>query len=188
MIAISVKACRLVWEETKSCCTTAKWYKGWQQQQHNSYRRKAIGVGRSATVHWPRITGWKDGELSVEGRGSQRDVVYLGWPIAPSYMSPNAGGGWELRGLSQWVQLFTWSPNKLWRSTSNSIFSLWLKAIMNEGTVQCMYIQLQDRSASYFLFKGWLCWLIVKHSHTDTVTLPLQYPSTLCLSSPGTHI
>jgi hypothetical protein len=26
-------------------------------------------------------------------RGLQRDVVNLGWPIAPSYMSPNAGGG-----------------------------------------------------------------------------------------------
>ncbi len=24
--------------------------------------------------------------------GSQRDVFYLSWPIAPSYMSPNAGG------------------------------------------------------------------------------------------------
>jgi hypothetical protein len=24
--------------------------------------------------------------------GSQRDVVYLFWPIAPSYRSPNAGG------------------------------------------------------------------------------------------------
>ncbi len=45
-------------------------------------------------------------QLSVVGRVSQRDVVYLGWPIAPSYMSPNAGeGGW--RGLSQWVQLCT---------------------------------------------------------------------------------
>ncbi len=41
-------------------------------------------------------------------RGLQRDVVYLCWPIAPSYMSPNAGGSWgELRGLSQWVQLYT---------------------------------------------------------------------------------
>ncbi len=30
-------------------------------------------------------------------KGSQRDVVYLGWPIAPSYMSPNAGG---IRGLA----------------------------------------------------------------------------------------
>ncbi len=25
-------------------------------------------------------------------RGLQRDVVYLGWPIEPSYISPNAGG------------------------------------------------------------------------------------------------
>ncbi len=25
--------------------------------------------------------------------GLQRDVVHLGWPIAPSYMSPKAGGG-----------------------------------------------------------------------------------------------
>jgi hypothetical protein len=31
--------------------------------------------------------------LCVQTTGaSQRDVVYLGWPIAPSYMSPNAGG------------------------------------------------------------------------------------------------
>jgi hypothetical protein len=33
-------------------------------------------------------------------RGSQRDVVYLGWPIASSYMSPNGGEGGRLRGLS----------------------------------------------------------------------------------------
>jgi hypothetical protein len=41
--------------------------------------------------------------------GLQGDVVFLGWPIAPSYMSPNAGGGGrgELRGLSQRIQLYT---------------------------------------------------------------------------------
>ncbi len=43
-------------------------------------------------------------------RGSQRDVIYLGWPIAPSYMRRNGGEG-VLLGLSQWVQLCTWSPN-----------------------------------------------------------------------------
>jgi hypothetical protein len=37
-------------------------------------------------------------------------------------MSPNAEVGDGLQGLSQWVQLCTWSPNKLWRS--NSIFNL----------------------------------------------------------------
>jgi hypothetical protein len=26
-------------------------------------------------------------------QGVTKDVAYLGWPIAPSYMSPNAGGG-----------------------------------------------------------------------------------------------
>ncbi len=31
-------------------------------------------------------------------QGSQRDVVHLGWPIAPSYISPNAGGGWRIAG------------------------------------------------------------------------------------------
>ncbi len=44
---------------------------------------------------------------SVFPWGSRSDVVYLGWPIAPSYMSPNAEGGGELRGLSQWVPLYT---------------------------------------------------------------------------------
>ncbi len=33
-------------------------------------------------------------------RGLQRDVICLGRPIAPSYMSPNAWGGRELRALS----------------------------------------------------------------------------------------
>jgi hypothetical protein len=44
---------------------------------------------------------------STFNRGLQRDVVYLGWPIASSYMSPNAKRGGELRGLKQWVQLYT---------------------------------------------------------------------------------
>ncbi len=49
--------------------------------------------------------------------GLQRDVVFLGWPLAPSYTSPTVGGGGscgfsaneynELRGLSQWVHLYT---------------------------------------------------------------------------------
>ncbi len=37
--------------------------------------------------------------IICQTRGSQRDVVYLGWPIAPSYMSPKAGGGGS-RGVS----------------------------------------------------------------------------------------
>ncbi len=40
--------------------------------------------------------------------GGYKRQVNLGWPIAPSNMSPNAGEGGEgLRGLSQWVQPYT---------------------------------------------------------------------------------
>jgi hypothetical protein len=38
--------------------------------------------------------------VCVQGWGLQKVVVCLE-PIEPSYMSPNAGGGVELRGLSQ---------------------------------------------------------------------------------------
>ncbi len=32
--------------------------------------------------------------MFIGSRGLHRDVLYLGWPIiAPSYMSPNGGGG-----------------------------------------------------------------------------------------------
>ncbi len=57
-------------------------------------------------------------------RGLQRDVVYLGWPIAPSYMSPNAGEGGELRpaGPPPMSSAVHRSQNKLWRY--NSIFNL----------------------------------------------------------------
>ncbi len=55
--------------------------------------------------------------------GSQRAVVYLGWPIAPSYMSPNAEEGGWVRGLSQGVRYSSHrSPNKLWRY--NSVLNL----------------------------------------------------------------
>jgi hypothetical protein len=33
----------------------------------------------------------------ISPRGLQRDVVYLCWPIAPSYVSQNTGGGGSLR-------------------------------------------------------------------------------------------
>ncbi len=61
----------------------------------------------------------------ISCRGLQRDVVYLGWPIAPkygTYMSPNAGGGLELRGSEySCTQDCDRSPKILWRF--NSIFN-----------------------------------------------------------------
>ncbi len=47
--------------------------------------------------------------LSNQGVTKRCRLQYLGWPIALLYMSPNAGGrgGVALRGLSEWVQLYT---------------------------------------------------------------------------------
>ncbi len=55
-----------------------------------------------------------------EGNKEMSSILADHWPIAPSFMSPMRGGG--LQGLSQWLQLRTWSPNKLWRF--NAIFNL----------------------------------------------------------------
>ncbi len=43
-------------------------------------------------------------------RGLHIDVVYLGWPIAPSYMSSNSGGGGELRGAGDLTPYLTMPP------------------------------------------------------------------------------
>ncbi len=57
----------------------------------------------------------------TKSRELQRDVVYLGWPIAPSYESKC--GGREGVGGSQPISTAVHrSPNKLWRS--NSTFNL----------------------------------------------------------------
>jgi hypothetical protein len=73
----------------------------------------------SCSLQHRKTTGLVSDTATAASRLSQRDVVYLGWPIAPSYMSPNAGGG-GVAGLGQWV-MCKWSPKKLWRS--NSIFN-----------------------------------------------------------------
>ncbi len=51
------------------------------------------------------ISGTTIISIWLDGRGLQRDVVHLGRPIAPSYMSPNGEGG--VRCFSQWIQLCT---------------------------------------------------------------------------------
>jgi hypothetical protein len=62
-------------------------------------------------------------------RRLQRDVVCLCRPMASTYTSPNAGGCGGGCGVSaneySCAPHVTWSPNKLWRSTS--IFNLYHK-------------------------------------------------------------
>ncbi len=55
--------------------------------------------------------------------GLHKDVDYLCWPIAPSYMSPNARGGGGVACSQPMSTAVHRSPNKLWRS--NSMFNLW---------------------------------------------------------------
>jgi hypothetical protein len=65
--------------------------------------------------------------LIVLAKALQRDVVYLGWPIAPSYMSPNSGE----RGVAGYQPMSTAvhrSPNNYWRS--NAIFNLWFLLVL----------------------------------------------------------
>ncbi len=71
--------------------------------------------------------------------GLQKDVFYLGWPTASSYMSPNAGGGGGC-GASANEYSCTQGPNKLWRS--NAIFNQWCQW----STFRCVY----------FWIVGWL--------------------------------
>ncbi len=60
-------------------------------------------------------------KLRVSSRGLQRDVVYLGWPIVPSCMSPNAGGGGSC-GVS--ANEYSCTPQE---PKSNTIFNLWFQ-------------------------------------------------------------
>ncbi len=68
-------------------------------------------------------TSWPRGRGTGGGGVDTKQVVYLGWPMAPSYMSPNAGWVGELRRSQPMSTAVHRSPNKLWRS--NSIFNLW---------------------------------------------------------------
>ncbi len=82
----------------------------------------------SGHCHWHKVATILTSDLlysncTVHFRGLQRDVVYLGWPIASSYMSPNAGSGTGVAGFQPMRRSPHRSLNKLCRS--NSIFNLW---------------------------------------------------------------
>ncbi len=75
------------------------------------------------------IFKWKNAlflSLGYNQGGLQRDVVYLCWPIAPSYTGGGGGRGVSANEYSL-AHHVTKSPNKLWRSTS--IFNLWVPYI-----------------------------------------------------------
>jgi hypothetical protein len=55
--------------------------------------------------------------------GGHKEMSSISADQEPPRIWAQMQGGGGLRGLSQWVQLCTWSPNKLW--SSNSILNLW---------------------------------------------------------------
>ncbi len=95
-------------------------------------------------------------ELKLYCQGvTKRDVVYLGWPIAPSYVSPNAGGGGGvLRGLSQWVQLYTGAQrNLIWRSNSIwfSVLALFKSVTVSGGTQHSLSVVRKNPTVLHIL-------------------------------------
>ncbi len=67
---------------------------------------------------------------------------------------PKCRGRVELRGLSQWVHLYTWSPIKLWRS--NSIFKLYTDKKENRIFLTYKEIQSGPVAKSYMRKGGFL--------------------------------
>ncbi len=97
---------------------------GWEEEEKtgwNVYRWLSVWTAAvNPHPHPPTLSGGTFSKLSKSfrftprlsagllRRGLQRECRLSGWPIAFSYMSPNAeGGGGKWRGLSQWVQLYT---------------------------------------------------------------------------------
>ncbi len=62
--------------------------------------------------------------LAVASTQGIKKRCRLSWLTNSALVYEPKCGGRGLWGLSQWVQLYTWSPHKLWRS--NSIFNLWV--------------------------------------------------------------
>ncbi len=106
----------------KNCCTVVP--------------ERADGAGSSLHPPGRALPGKGKGSApaSVNNKNCselQRDVVYFGWLIAPSSSSPPIAGGGEggCAGYRQWVQLCTWSPNKLW------ISNLWIIVTVGNATI-----------------------------------------------------
>ncbi len=69
-----------------------RWRKNRSRRYHESMRKPVV---KFLVPDWVDIKGLQ-----------RKDVVYLGWPISPSYISPNAGGG-EIAGSQPIIQLYT---------------------------------------------------------------------------------
>ncbi len=122
-------------------------------------------------------------------RGLQRDVVYLGWPIASLYMSPNAGGGGGVAGSQSMSTAVNISP--IW--ISNSIFNLWThsmrrsfkkqnpdKSLAIHGylysfSLRFLHISSNSRNLLHFLQLSYCALYRKKEKKPDGKPYPLPY-------------
>ncbi len=108
-------------------------------------------------------------------RGLQRDVVYLGWPIAPSYMSPNAG---EM-SLSQWAQLYTGAQINFGDLTPYLTYGRTPPICTSHFNVLKLYVMIKTRKISFY------CWQNVpynvsrlEHMHSTVCKKYFKWPKT----------
>ena len=101
-----------------------------------------------ATFHRPIHSHWsqplRGRDFYIDARGLQRDVVYLGWPIAPSSISPKGGWRGGCAGSQPMSTAVHRSPNKLWRS--NSIYNLWFTLLTSPELPDVIHENPRDES------------------------------------------
>jgi hypothetical protein len=112
----------------------------------------------------------------LPSRGSQRDVVYLSWPIAPSYMSSNAGGGRgcgvsanEYRGCTTWTGYFKC------REVKTGFYRIRSMQTGSSGTLigwksgQTTFVPLWDRMEGAWLRTPLCTWSINKLWRSNSI-------------------
>ncbi len=121
-------------------------------------RRRPPGTGTPG----PAVASHPPAQLSSSiSRGSQRDVVYLVWPIGAIVYEPKCGGKGGVAGPQPMSTAVHRSPNKLWRS--NSIFNLWVYGIQ-ENQMNCLAVSIGKKRKrilsplQYMYFKGIVSW------------------------------
>ncbi len=126
---------------------------------------------------WGRVMDLEGQRYRLSPGGHKKMSSILGWPITPSYMSPNANWGGT---TGAWVQLCTWSTNKLWRSNS-----LWAWRIgVNPGVSVNIWELLLTSAQKENVETLWCCLsleeacrMVILLSQLQDIQLPTSTPA-----------
>ncbi len=120
----------------------------WRPEKRKCY---SFTLGRTGCSLWRAGNRW-----------SQRDVVYLGWLRAPSYVSPNAGGwGGGVARSQPMTTAVHMEPNKPWdltpyltysghssRRSQKNIDRVWIKTIFGNHSFYLFLVIRKKRPGS----------------------------------------